>query len=85
MTDIDKGLQEALLRKFPQLKNRTIWLDRPFFKRMNDIEFSIFHRMPDIFVKVSEATMEYIEARRIILKLPKMPISKERTKPIRKK
>lgn len=69
----DKTL-EAVFRKIPELRHgRVIGLHSLYFKRLTDLEFIIFYKMPGITVRVAPKTMQYIEERRLRLNLPKSP------------
>ena len=63
---------QGLFRKIPELQhNKVIGLPGFYFERLTDLEFEIFYTMPGLTVKVSPKTMDYIEKRRVALKLNK--------------
>lgn len=76
--EFDPKIIESLYSKIPELRhNKVIGLQSLFFKRLNDAEFIIFYQMPGLIIRVTPRCMEYIEARRIELKLLKAQVKIE--------
>jgi hypothetical protein len=63
---------QGLFKKIPELQhNKAVGLPGFYFERLTDLEFEIFYYMPGLIVTVSPKTMDYIEQRRVALKLKK--------------
>jgi len=64
---------QALYRRIPELQGgwKTIMLPRHYWTSLSDLEFTILYTLPNLKIKVTNRTMEYIEQRRAGLRLPK--------------
>ena len=68
---MDQDIIKSLQDKIPLLRgeHKTIRLNRTFLKKLTDIEFIALWNMPNLTVEAAPDTIEYIDKRRIELKL----------------
>jgi hypothetical protein len=72
--DIEKKLEilEGIYKKIPEIRgSKVIGLPRVYFQKLSDLEFEILYTMPGLTIRIHPRTFQYIEERRIALKLPK--------------